>query len=136
MTNPGEYGPPKGLGQARIFMWIQVAFSVLGSILIGAVAGASAGGFAGVLLVIVVVNILMAIALAACAIVLPQGKQWAFVTAIVVEAVIIINGIVTLISSGFSGVLPLVFAGLALRGLLQRDVRDWISARNGQAPAV
>ncbi|WP_432847330.1 hypothetical protein ACQPXB_41635 [Amycolatopsis sp. CA-161197] len=34
MTNPGVYGPPKGLGQARIFMWIQVAFNLLGSLLL------------------------------------------------------------------------------------------------------
>ncbi|MFF4598852.1 hypothetical protein [Amycolatopsis sp. NPDC001319] len=139
MTNPGVYGPPKGLGQARIFMWIQVAFNVLGSLLLlVAAAAASVGdtGVAGLLVVIIVINILMAVVLAVCAITLQSGKQWPWVTAIVVEAIVVINGIVTIISSGVTGILPIVFAGLALRGLLHKDVRAWITAQRGPAPAI
>ncbi|QRP47330.1 hypothetical protein [Amycolatopsis sp. FDAARGOS 1241] len=140
MTNPGVYGPPKGLGQARIFMWIQVAFSVLGSILILALAAAASSNGAegtGLLVVIAVINFVMAVALAVCAVKLPSGRQWPWVTAIVVEAIVVINGIVTLISEGVTGILPLIFAGLALRGLLHKDVRAWLTAqRGGQAPAV
>ncbi|WP_326565883.1 hypothetical protein VSH64_28920 [Amycolatopsis rhabdoformis] len=143
MTNPGDYGPPKGLGQARIFMWIQVAFNVLGSIFLllaaGALASTSAAddtGTAGLLVVILVVNIVMAVLLAVCAIQLRSGKQWPWITAIVVEAIVVINGIVTMISSGFTGVLPIVFAALALSGLLHKDVRAWIAAQRGPATAV
>ncbi|MEU4667106.1 hypothetical protein AB0F91_03830 [Amycolatopsis sp. NPDC023774] len=142
MTNPGVYGPPKGVGQARIFMWIQAGILALGSILLlvlaGRLAATTAGdtGVAGLLIVNLVIDVVMIVVLVVCALTLPSGKQWPWVAAIVVEAIVVINGIITIINSGVVGVLPIVLAALALRGLMHKDVRAWIAAQRGPAPAI
>lgn len=38
---------------------------------------------------------------------------------------LVLNSVVTLLSKGLPGLLPLIFSGLALRALLTRDVRTW-----------
>ncbi|MGW4489919.1 hypothetical protein ACWEOE_39605 [Amycolatopsis sp. NPDC004368] len=141
MTNPGVYGPPKGLGQARIFMWVQAGILALGSILLLVIAARLGStlddsGVAGLVIVNLVINVLMIAVLVVCAITLPSGKKWPWVTAIVVEAIIVINGIITIVSSGVAGVLPIVFAAIALRGLLHKDVREWLNAQRGAAPSI
>lgn len=60
-----------------------------------------------------------------CAVVLPKRQQWAYVTAAVIESLLVLNSVVTLLSKGLPGLLPLIFSGLALRALLTRDVRTW-----------
>jgi hypothetical protein len=61
MSIPGVYGQPRGLKQARIVMWVQVVFSVLGSIflLVLAAAASSADDASGVGGLLVVVGVVM-----------------------------------------------------------------------------
>ncbi|HWD04004.1 MAG TPA: hypothetical protein VG674_16300 [Amycolatopsis sp.] len=139
MSIPGVYGQPRGLKQARIVMWVQVVFSVLGSIFLLVLAGAAssaddASGVGGLLVVAGVVNVVLAVALGVCAAQLASGRPWAWVTAIVVEAVIMINALVSLITAGATGVLPMVLAAAALGGLLSKEMRAWAAAnRAGRA---
>ncbi|WP_116203342.1 hypothetical protein [Amycolatopsis circi] len=116
---------PADLKQARIFMWIQVALSAIGPLLLAGMAGISLLDLISLTQVYIVITYATAIALAVCAVVLPKRQQWAFVTAAVIEGLLVLNSLVTLLSKGLPGLLPLIFAGLALRALLTRDVRTW-----------
>ncbi|MFD2471002.1 hypothetical protein [Amycolatopsis silviterrae] len=116
---------PADLKQARIFMWIQVVLSSIGPLLLAGAAGVSLAEVISLAQLYIVITYATAIALAVCAVVLPKRQQWAYVTAAVIEGLLALNSLITLLSKGLPGILPLIFAGLALRTLLTRDVRTW-----------
>jgi len=130
MTYPAPQAPatlPKELSAARVIMWVQFGFGVLGSalFLLGLAALLSVGFVAGAAVVLVLgfVAIAMTVLIGVCAATLKQGRKWTLYATIVAEVLMILNYLNALFSvqvgNTLGSVIGLVLAAAVLGSLLR-----------------
>lgn len=71
-----------------------------------------------------------AVLLVVSAIVLAMGIAWGRNVLVVLEALIIVNGLVTLVSGAPQGVIGIVLAGLTISVLLHDTVKAWLDFKS------
>lgn len=70
-----------------------------------------------------------AVALLVGAVVVTRGVEWGRIVLVIVEAIAIVSGVITLFNGSPQAVIGLVLAGLVIKTLLEDNVKAWLDGK-------